>query len=174
MARLNGSRQSAFNRAVLQRRVRRRQLAADLETGIVLHERRVGVLGAVICPECPWNSHVGNEPLHHSEDGRCALVPCLVWALKAGSAVHKHGDVPRASQEFRERSGGVDVDQVEWSLCLGRGAVRCRRAVSARECPWPSNTPSMVPALLQVEYRAVGQWLSTHSNGRGQGKRGSG
>ena len=54
--------------------------------------------GAVIRPECPWSSHVGNEPLHHSEDGRCALVPCPVWALKAGSAVHKHDDVPRASK----------------------------------------------------------------------------
>ena len=66
--------------------------------------------------------------LHHSEDGRCALVPCPVWALKAGSAVHKHDDVPRASQGFRERSRGVDVDQIECSLCPGRGAVRCRRA----------------------------------------------
>ena len=76
----------------------------------------------------PVDSHVGNEPLHYSEDGRCALVPCPVWALKAGSAVHKHDDVPRASQGFRERSRGVDVDQVEWILCPGRGAVRCRRA----------------------------------------------
>ena len=76
----------------------------------------------------PWNSYVGNEPLHHSEDGRCALVPCPVWALKAGSAVHKHDDVPRASQGFRKRSRGVDVDQVEWSLCPGCGVVRCRRA----------------------------------------------
>ena len=99
-----------------------------LESLTVLHERRVGVLGAVIRPECPWNSHVGNEPLHHSEDGRCALVPCPVWALKAGSAVHQHDDAPRASQGYRERSRGVDVDQVEWSLCPGRGAVRCRRA----------------------------------------------
>ena len=128
VARLDGSRQSAPNRAVLLRRIRCRQLAADLETVTVLHERRVGVLSAVIRPECPWNSHVGNEPMHHSEDGRCALVPCPVWALKAGSAVHKHDDVPRASQGFRERSHGVDVDQVEWSLFPGCGAVRCRRA----------------------------------------------
>ena len=66
--------------------------------------------------------------LHHSKDGRCALVPCPVWALKAGSAVHKHNDVPRASQGSRERSKGVDVDQVKWSLCPGCGAVWCRRA----------------------------------------------
>ena len=128
VARLDGSRQSALNRAVLLRRIRRRQLVADLETVTVLHKRRVGVLGAVIRPECPWNSHVGNEPLHHSEDGQCALVPCPVRALKAGSAVHKHDDVPRASRGFRERSRGVDVDQVEWILCLGCDAVRCRRA----------------------------------------------
>ena len=69
VARLDGSRQSALHRAVLLRRVRRRQLAADLETVPVLHERRVGELGAGIRPECPWNSHGGNEPLHHSEDG---------------------------------------------------------------------------------------------------------
>ena len=52
----------------------------------------------------------------------------VVMFVKAGSAVHKHNDVPRASQGFRERSRGVDVDQVEWSLCPGCGAVRCRRA----------------------------------------------
>ena len=40
-------------------------------------------------------------------------------------------------------------------------------AMSARGCRWPSNTPSMVPAPPQVEYRAVGRWLSIHSNGRG-------
>ena len=73
VARLDGSRQTVLNRAVLLRRVRRRQLAADSETVAVLHERRVGVLSAVIRPECPWNSHVGNEPLHDSED-----VPCPV------------------------------------------------------------------------------------------------
>ena len=85
VARFDGSRQSALHRSVVLRRVRRRQLAADLETVAVLHERQVGALGAVIRPECPWNSHVGNEPLHHSEDGRCALVPCPVSRIGAES-----------------------------------------------------------------------------------------
>ena len=47
-------------------------------------------------------------------------------------------------------------------------------AVSARGCPLPSNTLSMGPTFPQVECRAVGRWLSVHSNGRGRGKRGSG
>ena len=108
---LDDSRQSTLHRAVLLRRVQRRQLAADVETVTVLYESRVGVLGAVFRPECPWNSHVGDEPLHHTEDSRCALAPCPVWALKAGSTIHKH-DVPRASQGFRERSRGVGLNQV--------------------------------------------------------------
>ena len=128
VTRLDGSGQSALHRTVLLRRVRRRQLAAGLETVSVLHERRVGVLGAVIRPECPWNSYVGNKPLHHSEDDRCALVPCPQWALKAGSAIHKHDDLPQASQRFRARSRSVNGDQVLWSRCLGRDAVRCRCA----------------------------------------------
>ena len=123
VARLAGSRKTVLNRSVLLRRARRRQLTANLKTVAVLHERRVSVLGTVIRSECPWNSHVSNKPLHHSEDGRCALIPCPVWALKAGSAVHKYDDLPRASQD----SGNGPVVPV-WTRSSGasaRDVVRC-------------------------------------------------
>ena len=95
---LNRSQQFAFHWADLLRRVRGRQLVADLETVTALHEHRVGVLGTVIRPERSRNSHVCHKPPYHSKDGRCALLPRPVWALKAGGAIHKHDDVPRASQ----------------------------------------------------------------------------
>ena len=72
---LECSRQSALHRAVLLRRIRCRKLAADLETVTVLHELRVSVLGAVVRPECARKSHVYHKPLHHTENGGCALVP---------------------------------------------------------------------------------------------------
>ena len=96
--RLDYTREPALHWAVLLWRIRRRQLAANSETVTVLHERRIGVLGPVIRPEHSRNYHVCHKPLHHTEDGRCALVPGPVRALEAGSAVHEHDDVSRASQ----------------------------------------------------------------------------
>ena len=95
---LECSRQSALHGGVLLWRIRCRKLAADLETVTVLHEIRVGVLGAVVRPKCARKSHVCHKPLHHTENGGCALVPGPVWALEARSAVHEHDDVARASQ----------------------------------------------------------------------------
>ena len=48
--------------------------------------------------------------------------------MEVGSAVHEHDDVSRASQGFRERPRGVDVDHVESSRCPESSAVRYRRA----------------------------------------------
>ena len=64
----------------------------------VINERRVGVLGAVVGPERPWNSHVGHETFHHTENDRCDLVPGPVRELEVKSAVHEHDDVSRALQ----------------------------------------------------------------------------
>ena len=102
----------------------------DLETVIVVDERLVDVLGAVVRPKRSRNSYVGHEALHHTEDGRCALVSGPVRALEARSAVHEHDDTVRVSQLFLEWSRGVDVHHVDWSRCPGRGVVRSRRADS--------------------------------------------
>ena len=84
--RLDCPRESALHWVVLLGRLRRRWLAAGSETVTVLHERQVGVLGAVVRPKSSQDSHAGHKPLYHTEDGRCALIPCPVWALEAGSA----------------------------------------------------------------------------------------
>ena len=66
---LECSRQSALHGGVLLWRIRCRKLAADLETVTVLHEIRVGVLGAVVRPKCARKSLVCHKPLHHTENG---------------------------------------------------------------------------------------------------------
>ena len=119
MSRLDCPREPALHWAVLLWRVRRRQLAADLEIVTVLHERRLSVLGAVIRPERSWNSHVCHEPLHHTEDGRCALVLGPVRALKREA-------LSTNMTTCREPPNGPAVSM--WSMSSGaaaRDVVRC-------------------------------------------------
>ena len=114
MPRLDRPHDSALHWALLLWRIWRRQIAADSETVTVANERRVGVLGAVVRPKCSRNSHVGHETVHHTRDGRCALVPRPVRALEARNAVHEHPSETFAELPCRPRNAAPHRG---WQMC---------------------------------------------------------
>ena len=81
---LECSRQFVLHGGVLLWRIRCRKLAADLETVTVLHEIRVGVLGAVVRPKCARKFHVCHKPLHHT-DREWRMRSCPGSRMGAGS-----------------------------------------------------------------------------------------
>ena len=112
------------------RRVRCRQLSSDPEVVAELHERMVCVLSSVIPSKCSGNSHVSDETLHNGENGGRSLIAGAVQALEAGGAIHKHYDVSRSPERYRERTSGVNADKLHRPL----GA---RRRMMGSWCPSP-------------------------------------